>query len=69
MDIWPGEFTDNVPLDICAIVPGPIATPQRFVTHPGELGRNLRTAESVLPVYLSTLLDRSSDLHGRSVVL
>jgi NAD(P)-dependent dehydrogenase (short-subunit alcohol dehydrogenase family) len=53
--IWPGEFADTTPLNMLTITPGPIASPQRLVTHPGELKRKLPVIESVVPAYLYVL--------------
>jgi NAD(P)-dependent dehydrogenase (short-subunit alcohol dehydrogenase family) len=53
--IWPGEFAETTPLDMLTITPGPIASPQRLVTHPGELKRNLPAIDSVIPAFLYVL--------------
>ncbi len=60
--IWPGEMSQPSAVKFTTIIPGPIASPQRFVTHPGELARNLPTMSSVVPAYLYALTNHAH--HG-----
>jgi NAD(P)-dependent dehydrogenase (short-subunit alcohol dehydrogenase family) len=47
------EEWDSLPhLRINAVVPGPVHSPQRQRTHPGEVKERLPKPEDLLPVYL-----------------
>jgi NAD(P)-dependent dehydrogenase (short-subunit alcohol dehydrogenase family) len=39
-------------LRVNAVVPGPVASPSRKVTHPGENAESLPAIETVVPAYL-----------------
>jgi NAD(P)-dependent dehydrogenase (short-subunit alcohol dehydrogenase family) len=39
-------------LRINAVIPGPVRSPQRSRTHPGEIKQSLRTPEDLMPAYL-----------------
>ncbi len=61
--MWQGESTstDQVRFHLC--VPGPVASPARSISHPGELSSSLPSAESLAPhfVYLMSPPNDSSE--------
>lgn len=57
------EATPN--LRINAVVPGPVNSPQRLRTHPGELKGSLRKPEDLLPVYLYLMGPASRGITGQ----
>ncbi|MBZ0091933.1 MAG: YciK family oxidoreductase [Sulfuricellaceae bacterium] len=61
--IWAQE-TEHLPnLRFNAIIPGPVQSPQRLRTHPGEKRDSQPTAESLMPAYLYLM---GGDSHGTS---
>jgi hypothetical protein len=50
-------------------IPGPIATPQRTQSHPGEDHGRLRSAESAARALLYLVGAESANWNGRTVVL
>ena len=50
-------------------IPGPIATPQRTQSHPGEDHGRLRPAESAARALLYLLGPEGVNLNGRTVIL
>ncbi len=50
--IWSQEWEIFPGLRINAVVPGPVRSPQRARTHPGEAKDRLPGAESLMPTYL-----------------
>jgi len=54
------------PLACCGVIPGPIDTPMRQRTHPGDARGIRRPAESLVPVYLE-LLQRGKAASGQIV--
>jgi len=59
---WHGEK----PYRINLITPGPINSPLRSRTHPGENRDQLRSIESLIPTYLYLLSDSSRNLSGEN---
>jgi hypothetical protein len=51
------------------LVPGPIATPQRAQSHPGEDRAGMRPAEYAVPAFLFLLGPESSDVRGKTLAL
>ncbi len=49
------------------IVPGPVASPTRNRTHPGEVARALASAESLMPLYLYLIGPESRGVTGRVI--
>lgn len=59
------EEWDATPnLRINAVVPGPVNSPQRLRTHPGELKDSLPKPEDLLPVYLYLMGPASRGITG-----
>jgi NAD(P)-dependent dehydrogenase (short-subunit alcohol dehydrogenase family) len=53
--IWADECAQAGKPRFHVVVPGPVATPQRMQSHPGEGRATLPTAESIAPAYLRLL--------------
>jgi NAD(P)-dependent dehydrogenase (short-subunit alcohol dehydrogenase family) len=48
-----GQEWETIPsLRINAVIPGPVRSPQRSRTHPGEIKQSLRQPEDLMPAYL-----------------
>jgi NAD(P)-dependent dehydrogenase (short-subunit alcohol dehydrogenase family) len=62
-DEW--ENTPN--LRAIGVIPGPIASPMRRRTHPGDDPATLRPVDSLAPLYLA-LLGPNADRHGGTVI-
>lgn len=59
---------DGVPgMRFNAVVPGPIATPSRRITHPGELEDERPAPESVVHCYARLLLEGASGVSGEVI--
>jgi NAD(P)-dependent dehydrogenase (short-subunit alcohol dehydrogenase family) len=61
--IWSLELEMHPNLRINALVPGPVASPQRGSSHPGESRQRLPTPEQLMPYYLFLM---GGDSHGTS---
>jgi NAD(P)-dependent dehydrogenase (short-subunit alcohol dehydrogenase family) len=65
--IWADELERAGHPRVNVLVPGPIATPQRARSHPGEDRSSLRTAESAATSYLYLLGPDARGLSGRTL--
>ena len=63
--IWSEELTPHLHLRMNAIVPGPVRSPQRLISHPAENREQLPTMESLMPLYLYLIGPDSRDENGR----
>lgn len=63
--IWAEELTTFPNLRINTIIPGPVQTPQRHKSHPGEIIESLPTAESIMPLYLYLMGQDSIGVTGQ----
>ena len=63
--IWAQELEMHPNVRINALVPGPVASPQRAATHPGEVKASLATPESLMPCYLYLMGGDSQGVSGR----
>ena len=52
MKIQAAEWSDSPNLRINTIIPGPVASPSRARTHPGEVAASMRKPETLIPAYL-----------------
>jgi len=52
MKIQAAEWSDSPNLRINTIIPGPVASPSRARTHPGEVAATMRKPETLIPAYL-----------------
>jgi len=67
--IWAQELEHKGKPRMNVFVPGPIATPQRMQSHPGEDRARLRSAESAARALLYLLGPDGADFNGRTVAL
>ena len=67
--IWSQELERAGKPRINVFIPGPIASPQRAQSHPGEERSRLRTAESAARALLYLLGPEGKELNGRTVEL
>lgn len=65
--MWAQELELQPNLRINGIVPGPVQSPQRVRTHPGEVLESLPAAESLMPHYLYLMGSDSSGVSGQIV--
>ncbi|MBA4741032.1 MAG: SDR family NAD(P)-dependent oxidoreductase [Burkholderiales bacterium] len=59
---WHGQKSYRINL----VTPGPINSPMRSRTHPGEDRGHLRSIDSLVPTYLYLLSDSSHDISGEN---
>jgi NAD(P)-dependent dehydrogenase (short-subunit alcohol dehydrogenase family) len=66
--MWQGEMieADDVRFTVC--VPGPVASPMRAKSHPGELASSLPSPESLAPHFVY-LMSPTNDMEGGQNVL
>lgn len=65
--VWAQELELHPNLRINAIVPGPVQSPQRGRTHPGEVRETLPTPESLMGQYLYLMGGDSRGVSGQIV--
>lgn len=65
--IWTEECEMLPNLRMNTFIPGPVASPQRLATHPGEVKSSMRTAESLAPYYLFLMGRDGRDVKGQTV--
>jgi NAD(P)-dependent dehydrogenase (short-subunit alcohol dehydrogenase family) len=65
--IWTEECEIFPNLRINTFIPGPVATPQRSATHPGEVRSSMPTAESLAPYYLYLMGHDSRRIRGQII--
>ncbi|MEQ1882139.1 MAG: SDR family NAD(P)-dependent oxidoreductase [Burkholderiales bacterium] len=58
------EWANRPQLRINAIIPGPVASPSRAKTHPGEVSGSQRQPETLMPAYLFLMGPDSRDTRG-----
>ena len=67
--IWSQELERAGKPRMNVLIPGPIATPQRAQSHPGEDRSRLRTPESAARAALYLLGPEARGMNGRTVEL
>jgi NAD(P)-dependent dehydrogenase (short-subunit alcohol dehydrogenase family) len=67
--IWAQELEHRGKPRMSVFIPGPIATPQRMQSHPGEDHARVRPAESAARALLYLLGPEGSSFNGRTVIL
>ncbi len=65
MRIWADELEMTPNVRINSIIPGALQSPQRKKSHPGEIHSELRTIESVLPLYCYLMGSDSRKVTGQ----
>jgi len=63
--IWSEELTPHLNLRMNTLVPGPVASPQRLISHPGENRALLPGIESLMPLYLYLMGPDSRGQNGQ----
>jgi NAD(P)-dependent dehydrogenase (short-subunit alcohol dehydrogenase family) len=63
--IWSEELTPHPQLRMNVIVPGPVRSPQRLISHPAENREHLATMESLMPLYLYLMGPESRNENGK----
>jgi len=67
MKIQAAEWAELANLRANAIIPGPVDSPLRAKTHPGEVSASRRTAESLMPAYLYLIGPDSRGISGKII--
>jgi NAD(P)-dependent dehydrogenase (short-subunit alcohol dehydrogenase family) len=67
--IWSEELEHKMKPRMNVFIPGPMATPQRAMSHPGEDRQRLRAPEKVARALLFLLGPDSSGINGRTLEL
>jgi len=64
--IWAEEMTTFPNVRFNTIIPGPVQSPQRRKSHPGEMSEKLPPPESIMPLYLYLMGHDSSGVSGQA---
>ena len=64
MKIQAAEWHDAINLRANAIIPGPVASPSRAKTHPGEVAASQRQPADLMPAYLYLMGPDSREVSG-----
>ena len=67
--IWALELEKTPNVRINTVIPGPVQSPQRKKSHPGELHENLPSAVSLLPVYHYLIGADSRSVSGHTFII
>lgn len=67
MKIQAAEWRDSPNLRANAIIPGPVASPSRARTHPGEVAASQRQPEDLMPAYVYLIGPDSRSVSGSVV--
>ena len=67
MKIQAAEWQSSPNLRANAIIPGPVASPSRAKTHPGEVAASQRQPEALMPAYLYLMGPDSRGISGMVV--
>ncbi len=65
--IWTQELELHPNIRINTLIPGPVASPQRAMTHPGEVKTSLPPMECLVPYYLYLMGNDSTHLRGETI--
>ncbi|MGB8337638.1 MAG: SDR family NAD(P)-dependent oxidoreductase [Burkholderiales bacterium] len=65
--IWAEECEMFPNLRMNTFIPGPVASPQRAATHPGEVKSSMRLPESLAPYYLYLMGRDGRELRGQII--
>lgn len=65
LQVWASELEQVSSLRMNGVIPGPVQSPQRRKSHPGELHQSLPAASSLLPTYLYLMGPDSSGVSGQ----
>jgi len=67
MKIQASEWQDSPNLRANAVIPGPVASPSRAKTHPGEVAASQRQPRELMPTYLYLMGPDSREVSGTLV--
>lgn len=68
--IWSQEWENLHPnMRINTLIPGPVNSPIRRKTHPGEDHLNMTQAAELMPAYLYLMGEDSAEIKGQTIVL
>lgn len=67
--IWAEEWEIYPQLRINALIPGPVRSPQRSMTHPGEDKETLPSPEQLMPHYLHLMGQDSRGVSGQTLTV
>ncbi len=67
MKVQAEEWQDLPNLRANAVLPGPVASPSRAKTHPGEVAASQRQPEELMPTYLYLMGPDSREVSGALV--
>lgn len=65
--IWSQELEQTSRVRMNTLIPGPVATPFRTRTHPGELAETLPDASTLMPQYLYLMGPDSESVRGQII--
>lgn len=65
--LFAAEHRDNLDLRFNVLIPGPVASPMRHRTHPGEMPENLPAIASLMPYYVTWLGPDSRGQSGKII--
>ena len=65
LQAWASELEQFPGLRLNGVVPGPVQSPQRHKSHPGELHQGLPAASSIMPTYLYLMGADSAGVSGQ----
>ena len=66
---WALELENSPNLRMNTVVPGPLQSPQRRQSHPGEVHANLPAIDNLIPVYLYLMGQDSAGISGQTFSL
>jgi NAD(P)-dependent dehydrogenase (short-subunit alcohol dehydrogenase family) len=66
VSIWAQELETFPNIRINTVIPGAVQTPQRKLSHPGEMHANLPAAEAIMPLYLYLMGHDSAGVSGQT---
>lgn len=64
--IWAQELETFPNIRINTVIPGAVQSPQRKLSHPGEMHSNLPTADAIMPLYLYLMGHDSTGVSGQT---
>lgn len=69
MQTWSLELEQYPQLSVNAVIPGPIQSPQRKKTHPGEVHANLPDSQKLVALYVYLMSSESRNHLGKAFTL
>jgi len=67
MRIQAAEWSQDQDLRVNAVIPGPVASPLRAKTHPGEVAGSMRQPAALMPAYLYLMGPDSRGVSGTTI--